>query len=102
MVFMALTIANFSATTYPNTCNFKQVLWLGKEQCAVTWEPAANVPSAVVDEFEKGILITVSDDVSSTGIGQETHTLAAMPSVNMASPSPSTPARRPVIGNNDG
>ena len=91
------------ATTYPLCIRIcEQVLWLGKEKCAVTWELAANVPRAIVEEFEKGILITVSDDVMSTGIGQETHTLAAMPSLNMASPSPSTPVHRPVIGNNDG
>ena len=31
-----------------------QALWLGKGKCDVTWEPAENVPTLVIKEFEQG------------------------------------------------
>jgi len=32
-----------------------QVLWLGKPDFAVTWEPESSLPTAVIAEFEQGI-----------------------------------------------
>ena len=32
-----------------------QVLWLGKPDIAVTWEPESSLPPAVLEEFEQGI-----------------------------------------------
>ena len=32
-----------------------QVLWLGKPDVAVTWEPVSSLPTAVIAEFEQGI-----------------------------------------------
>jgi len=31
------------------------VLWLGKPDIAVTWEPESSSPTAVIAEFEQGI-----------------------------------------------
>ena len=56
-----------------------QVLWLGRETCAVTWEPAENVPALVVEEFERGTVAAVTDNVTLFGIGQTTHTLTIAP-----------------------
>ena len=30
------------------------MLWLGKPDLHVTWEPASSLPAAVIEEFEKG------------------------------------------------
>ena len=32
-----------------------QVLWLGKLELEVTWESAASLPPAIIEEFEKGV-----------------------------------------------
>lgn len=44
---------------------------------AVTWEPAENVPTAVINEFEQGTVVVVQDQITKSGlaIGQTTHTL---------------------------
>ena len=60
-----------------------KVLWLGKEQCAVTWEPAENIPSVIVDEFERGTVIQVKDEIT-PGIGQDMHTISAEPSQKLS------------------
>ena len=52
-----------------------QVLWLGKERCDVTWEPAENVPSAIIEEFERNAMSTVKESIELTGVGQKIHTL---------------------------
>ena len=61
-------------------CNFTfvifvKVLWLGKENCDVTWEPAENVPMRVISEFEKGAHPTVKESITVSGMGQRMHTL---------------------------
>ena len=43
---MSLTCTNYIYT---------QVLWLGKPDVQVTWEPASSLPPRVIEEFEKGI-----------------------------------------------
>lgn len=42
---------------------------------AVTWEPAENVPTAVINEFEQGTVVVVQDQITKSGLGQTTHTL---------------------------
>ena len=32
-----------------------QVLWLGKPDIVVTWEPKSSLPTAVIAKFEQGI-----------------------------------------------
>ena len=35
--------------------NSIQVLWLGKPEMQVTWEPASSLSSTLIEEFERGI-----------------------------------------------
>lgn len=51
-----------------------QVVWVGKENCAVTWEPEEKIPQKIVEEFEGNIKTTVADYVTSR-VGQLSHTL---------------------------
>lgn len=71
--------------------------------CAVTWEPAGNVPDAIIEEFERGTVMEVTDQVTVTGIGQEVHTLTAIPNCTKTPVLPPTPSNaRPVIKENEG
>lgn len=67
------------------------MLWLGKEKCAVTWEPAGNVPDAIIEDFERGTVVEITDQVITTGIGQEMHTLTAIPNRTKIPVVPPTP-----------
>lgn len=74
------------------------MLWLGKEKCAVTWEPAGNVPDAIIEEFERGTMVEITDQVTASGLGQEMHTLTVTPKT-----APPSPAKlRPVIKQSEG
>lgn len=75
-----------------------QVLWLGREQCSMTWEPASNVPTEIIREYEKGMISKVTDTVSSTGIGQTVHTL----SVTASQSCQNSTTVRPVVKESDG
>ena len=41
-----------------------QVLWLGKPDFAVTWEPESSLPTAIIAEFEQGIQIEAVQHVA--------------------------------------
>ena len=45
------------------------MLWLGKEECKVTWEPEENVPASVIEEFKEGISLFFTEVVRSSGLG---------------------------------
>ena len=53
---------------YKSNSNFSlthQVLWLGKPELKVTWESAASLPLAIIQEFEQGVqsqVVTRTDD----------------------------------------
>ena len=70
-----------------------QVLWLGKEDVNVTWEPASSLPQAVVDEFEKGVECAAVQQ-NNDFYGQNTYTSRLRPSKR-----PRTD--RPVIQSNE-
>ena len=75
-----------------------QVVWVGKEDCSVTWEPEDKIPLKIIEEFEgknKTIVAIVADCVTST-VGQLSHTL--VPSHN----TPSSSTSRPVVKDADG
>ena len=74
-------------------------MWLGKEQCAVTWEPAENIPREIIDEFERGISTLVSEQITSSGLGQDMHTLMVEQSHSTSSVPSSA---RTVISGNEG
>ena len=76
-------------------------MWLGKERCAVTWEPAEDVPNAVIEEFERGTKAVVTDHTAPSGTGQTLHTLTVSPNQS-CSTSPGPSASRPVIKENEG
>ena len=47
---------------YTAVCYLLKVLWLGLEECSVTWEKASDIPSEVVLEFESGSKAVVTDN----------------------------------------
>ena len=65
--------------------------------CDVTWEPAQNVPSNIIEEFEKGTKARVKDSVTCCGVGQTTHTF----SVVLENTS-HLPLHRPIMKENEG
>lgn len=74
------------------------MLWLGQEECNVTWEKAEDLPSQVIREFEQGDKAVVSDYTMSK-MGQTVHTLA----VDQRQRQPETTNHpRPVIQSNTG
>ena len=86
-----------------NNCLFRKVLWLGRETCDTTWEPAENIPLPLIHEFEKGIQSSVVEDVSSTGLGQSVHTLSVVPKEkHVSSADQPHAATRMVIADNEG
>lgn len=62
-----------------------QVVWLGRETCDVTWEPADKVPASVIDEFEKGATPSMKESIASAGVGQTIHTLTVEENKNPVS-----------------
>lgn len=79
--------------------HFYKVLWLGRETCDITWEPAENIPLQLIHVFEKGIQSAVVDDVSPTDLGQCSHTLC-YPRKRPSSDHPRV-ATHTVIANNE-
>lgn len=65
----------------------------------MTWEPAKNIPIAIIQEYERGLTSNVTDNVSSTGIGQTVHTLSVTASQTSAD---SFQENRPVVTESDG
>lgn len=74
-----------------------QVVWVGKENCAVTWEPEEKIPQKIVEEFEGNIKTTVADCVTSR-VGQFSHTLVTSSDTTQNS----TSTCRPVVKDADG
>ena len=66
------------------------MLWLGKPDLQVTWEPASSLPVAVIEEFEKG-LIPQAVQSSSNSYGHGTTTIVV--EENTSEPQPSKKAR---------
>ena len=76
-----------------------QVLWLGKEECKVTWEPEENVPPSIVKEFKQGLLSFATEEVHSSGLGQTMHTLTVSHQHSSAVPSI---GRKRLVPENEG
>lgn len=58
-------------------------MWLGKEECNVTWENENAIPQSVLQEFEDDSLVEV-EKLSTERIGQTSHTLCVNASDNKA------------------
>ena len=39
-----------------------------------TWEPSDKIPPSLINEFESGMKSVVTDNVSTSGLGQKIHT----------------------------
>ena len=78
------------------------MLWLGQEDCRTTWEPAERVPQVVIDEFESGTTVAVTDQTTS-GVGHTVHTLTISRSQSHSIAIPCNPSvHRPVIKESEG
>lgn len=69
-------------------------MWLGSEECKVTWEKASDLPPEVITEFECGSTAFVMDKAEPR-MGESVHTL-------IVSSTQSQSSRRPVIKTNTG
>lgn len=93
-------------THYLNVVQLKhtiglQVLWLGKEDVKVTWEPASSLPQAVVSEFSKGVESTAVEQ-RSEHYGQETYTFLVKTKALDCQTQKKSRIYRPVVMSNDG
>ena len=52
-----------------------QVLWLGNEDCRVSWEKEDAIPKSVLKEFEEDVLVEVQK-LSTEKMGQTSHILS--------------------------
>ena len=49
------------------------MLWLGKSEVQVTWEPESKIPREIIEEFEKGLKVeTIQNNISSYGLESST------------------------------
>ena len=78
-----------------------QVLWLGKPEVSVTWEPESSIPPAVIEEFEKGIQAEVTQHVVES-YGQHTFTLEVINTSASLHPAKKPRISRPVVDKTTG
>ena len=71
-----------------------KVLWLGRSEVEVTWEPASSLSSQLIKKFEDGIACELVE-ATSTSYGRRTSTLAVLSPkpVSCSSPYEETKAR---------
>ncbi len=61
------------------------------------------MPRVVVEELERGTVSSITDKVSSSGMGQKVHTLTVSPSGRLSPSLPRDPSvDRPVITDSEG
>ena len=85
-------------------CACIQVLWVGKPDLEVTWEPASSLPKAVIEEFENKI---VSEAIEQTenqyGYNAKTILIESQrDSSQDVQPSKKHKVERPVIQDSNG
>ena len=78
-----------------------QVLWLGKPDVAVTWEPVSSLPTAVIAEFEQGIQTEAVQHVADCN-GQWVSTLGVAYTGDQGDTTKQPRIDRPVIGKTTG
>ena len=78
-----------------------KVLWLGKEDIKVTWEPASCLPEAVVCAFNNGVEVRAVEQKSQQ-YGQEACTLIVESNIVETQPSKKLHGDRLVVESNDG
>ena len=78
------------------------MLWLGKEECKVTWEPEQNVPPSVIEEFKLGLSLFATEVVYSFGLGQTMHTLTVSHQHSSTMPSIGRTSCQRVVPENEG
>ena len=76
-------------------------MWLGKEECNVTWENESAIPRSVLQEFEDDSLVEVK--VSTEKIGQISHMLCVHATDSKARPqNKRMKTDRVIVSCNDG
>ena len=78
-----------------------KVLWLGRPEVGVTWEPASSLSPQLIKEFEDGIACDVVETMS-TSCGQHTSTLAVQRQRHTAPPIKKQKHNRPILESNTG
>lgn len=77
-------------------------MWLGNEECHVTWEREDTIPKNVLQEFEGGVVVEVQE-VSAKKIGQTSCTLFVNTHENEEGPkSKRLKAVQNIVQGNDG
>lgn len=79
---------------------YLKVLWLGRPEVEVTWEPASSLSAQLIKEFEDGIACDLVE-TTSTSYGRHTSTLA-IKSQNAAPPMKKQKRNRPILESNTG
>jgi len=79
-----------------------QVLWLGKEECDVSWVKEDEIPQSVLEEFESNYLVEI-EQLSVEKIGQTSHTLSVQTKKKELVPvQKKTRQDRFIVNGNDG
>ena len=81
--------------------HFAKVLWLGKEDIKVTWEPASSLPETVVSAFNSGEECKAVEQMTQQ-YGQEACTLSVESNPVDAQFPKKSRRDRPVLESNDG
>ena len=79
----------------------QQVLWLGKPDVEVTWEPESSLPQAIVQEFENNITNEISEKKTSQ-YGYDCNTLVVESEMDQLQPNKKSKIERPVIQESEG
>ena len=72
------------------------MLWLGKPDVQVTWEPASSLPVAAIQEFEKGLMPKIVQHTSDH-YGHGTSTIAVQEDTCESPPTKKPRPDRPVV-----
>ena len=76
-----------------------KVLWLGRPEVDVTWEPASTLSANLIKEFEDGI-VSEAVEMSNDSYGQHTSTLEV--ESHGLSPTKKRKRNRPILESNTG
>ena len=80
---------------------FQQVLWLGKPDVEVTWEPESSLPQAIVQEFESNITSEVTEKKTSQ-YGYDCNTLVVESEVDPLQLNKKSKIECPIIQESEG
>ena len=76
-------------------------MWLGKEECNVTWENESATPRSALQEFEDDSSVE-EEKLSTEKIGQMSHMLSVHPILIAKNKNQEQKAERIVVDSNNG